>query len=86
MMIRAMAGFGAPSQPGFAQYAPPSVLAALAVGALVSTPLTGLRIPDPVPLGIVLPAARAGMLALLLILSAASLADGTYNPFMFFRF
>ncbi len=89
-MLRAMAGAGSPSQPGFGQYAPASVLAALAVGAAISVPWGGMRdrLRDRLawtgPL--LTSTAAAGSLAMLLILCAADLATGTYRPFIYFRF
>ena len=81
-MLKAMAGCGAPLQPGFGQYMPPVVLTALAVGAAVSIPWTAIALPRTVLAG----PATATVLAVLLIASAASLATGTYNPFIYFRF
>ena len=91
-MMRAMAGAGAPTQPGFGQYAPASVLAALAVGAAISVPWDGLRarlhvrLPTAGALPALTSTAAAGSLAMLLILCAADLATGTYRPFIYFRF
>ncbi len=88
MMMKAMAGLGAVRQPGFGQYAPASVLTALAVGSAVSVPWTTLhaRLPTTEAVGILSGVTTAGLLVMLLILSAASLATGTYNPFIYFRF
>jgi len=83
-MLKAMAGFGAPMQPGFGQYAPASVLTAFGIAAAASLPWT--RLTGRLPATLLTSTMMSGVLAGLLILSAASLATGTYNPFIYFRF
>jgi len=93
-MMRALIGYGAAASPGFGEYtffgeyAPASVLTALAVGAAASVPWDGLRrrLPDTGPAAALASTAAMAALATLLIVSAASLATGTYNPFIYFRF
>ena len=86
-MMNAMSGSGT-ARPGFGEYAPASVLAALAVGAAASVPWHGLhaRLPATGPVARLASTATAAALAALLVVSAASLATGTYNPFIYFRF
>lgn len=83
-MLKAMSGFGAPMQPGFGQYAPASVTTALAVAVAASLPW--MRLHRRLPASLLTSTMMTGALAALLVLSAASLATGTYTPFIYFRF
>ena len=60
-----------------------SAALALAVGLLLALPR---RLPTLRPSGSLGVLVRSGAAAALMLLSAASLASGTYNPFIYFRF
>jgi alginate O-acetyltransferase complex protein AlgI len=99
-MLRSMAGWaeGDPVSTPLAYYLPQSVLAALILGSVAATPVGMLlRQPPAVLRDSLLPVGRilvgAGWRAaysvfslILLSLSAVSIASGTYNPFIYFRF
>ena len=88
--LRALAGFGAPSN--LAQVlatVTPAVVLALTVGFIGSTPVLGRirerwgRV-DASPAGVLW--ARDAAVVALLLLSTLQVASGTYNPFIYFRF
>jgi alginate O-acetyltransferase complex protein AlgI len=75
-----------------AQYANPLVVMTLAIGAIFATPVAatlarwrdraiGIRATEALVIGV-----DGAWLALVFVASAAMLAAGTYNPFIYFRF
>ena len=83
---------GDPVRQPFAQYFDPLVATTLAIGVAFATPLARKigawrdRRADASLCGRVVIAADLAWLALVFIASAAMLAAGTYNPFIYFRF
>ncbi len=82
--LRAMAGLqhAAPYAHPWQLDLSASAALALVAGLLLALPR---RLPS-VPAGVLATALRSGAAAALMLLSAASLASGTYNPFIYFRF
>ena len=91
----AMAGYGSgdPTLHPLAEYLSGSVVAALLIGTIAVTPAgqqlgieIGRRARSGSMPGLLARMIHAGFAACLLFLSVASLASGTYNPFIYFRF
>jgi alginate O-acetyltransferase complex protein AlgI len=82
--LRAMFGFGAGLADGAAVYYLRNFLPMLVIGAVAATPLAKNlwgKLPEKVR-QVALPV----LMAAGLVLSTAYLVDGTYNPFLYFRF
>jgi alginate O-acetyltransferase complex protein AlgI len=96
--LAAMAGRGGTADSQYLQYLTPDVLIALAVGAILSTPvaralrawaearLWGLQGRTGAALACVASAIEAAVVAVVLILSLSWISGGTFTPFIYFRF